>query len=114
MKGDDLVRSLKARWPDVEVGQDTSPDRPHRVEFSLNIEGSVVDGALDHEGEALILDGELKDCVELALWFRSLVPASQELIFCNEGFSPWRALTPVTTKSEILGSFEGRGPETVR
>ncbi|NEQ69983.1 MAG: hypothetical protein F6K21_31725, partial [Symploca sp. SIO2D2] len=47
-------------------------------------------------------DGYLEDCARFVIWFRSLVPQTQKLVFYDQGYNYHVELETRTTESEIM------------
>ena len=68
--------------------------------------GGALDGKFDQEDSAVCIDGAFEDCAAFALWFRSLVPPEQPLVFYDEGLNFQVALSPHTTVADIVSAVE--------
>ncbi|WP_146210209.1 hypothetical protein [Vitiosangium sp. GDMCC 1.1324] len=67
---------------------------------------SDVDGALQRPGKSIYFDSDLRDAAQLALWFRSLAPPSEPMVFCDESMSGYLDLAPNTTEADIFRAFD--------
>ncbi|MER6820870.1 hypothetical protein ABT316_15120 [Streptomyces cellulosae] len=87
---DDLTRSLRSRWPDARISV-TSPDTPGRevrdVTWQYEEAGDRLEGRSHADGTCLYLEGPLHLAVRFACWYRRLVPATEELIFCDDTYA---------------------------
>lgn len=104
MSVSDFVRRLSERWPDARTQQ-----HDDELRFELQLVAAL-SGSLERLGKtqspSLVIDyGDLRDCAELAHWYRSIVPAQQELLFCDEGMNGRIFLKPDTTPDDILHAF---------
>ena len=106
----ELAQKMTARWP-ATIITELSADSSFCFDFDMRMPHSRVVGSFDRSGSTFAMHrGDLRDMAQLALWFRSMVPAEHPLIFCDEacgyadGYSI--ALTPETTETEILKAFE--------
>lgn len=105
MAPDTLALELGRRWPHAEVRRASPQLGSHSLEWTVEMPHGSFDGALDQDGQALILDGAIEDCGEVALWFRSLVPEEQTLLFYDEAFNSDVAIRRSTKLSEIVTKF---------
>lgn len=103
----EFVAALHQRWRVRKVC--TTYDDPN-IHFSLDWSLWVDDdrllvGLMDREGKAVALEADLRDSAVFALWFRSIVPEEQELLFCDESYSGSIELTGETTEQQILDAI---------
>jgi hypothetical protein len=105
MPNDAFVTDLRRRWPDVEVTPVEDPSRFHGIEWRIQVGERKVEGALSRDGRALILEGDIEDVADIAVWFRSLVPEGQPLLFYDEGYNVDVPLSQKTEASEIVRAF---------
>lgn len=100
----DFARRLSERWPDARTRQ-----HDDELRFELQLVASL-SGSLERLGKtrspSLVIDhGDLRDCAELTHWYRSIVPAQQDLLFCDEGMNGRIFLKHDTTPADILHAF---------
>ena len=103
MNPSEFVAHLLARWPDAKVWKvNSTPEFSHQWE----IPGAYgrVDGQFYTPGPGITLQGDLVDCVTVALWFRSLAPLNEQLVFFDEGVSIHVPLLPQTTVADVLSA----------
>jgi hypothetical protein len=103
----DFTSLLSQHWSEIEIRKVTNPDDYYAIEWVIKVpgKGQRLDGALHRDGQGISLDGYLEDCASWAIWFRSLVPLSQKLLFYDQGFNSHIELQENTTPSKILKSF---------
>ncbi|PTL76240.1 hypothetical protein [Vitiosangium sp. GDMCC 1.1324] len=106
-----FVELLASEWPAVKLKLIPDPQDNHAVEFRLPMKESMVLGALNREGSAIIYYGALRDCAEFALWYQSVVPEAQPFLLFDEGYNCSIELKPETTAEEIIRALGG-GPST--
>ncbi|GHG08082.1 hypothetical protein ACIQUO_11425 [Streptomyces albogriseolus] len=86
---DDLTRALRTHWPDARISV-TSPDAPGRevrdVTWLYEEAGDRLEGRSHADGTCLYLEGPLHLAVRFACWYRRLVPATEELILCDDTY----------------------------
>lgn len=96
---------LRAKWPNAKCEPVTDPRRTRSLDFKLSISDWPVEGGLDRDGDSVAFEGDLDDCIEIALWCRSIIPSQYKLIFCDEGYNSKMELSPSATRAEILSVF---------
>jgi hypothetical protein len=96
-----LAGHLRSRWPDVTL-QDVSGPDSESLRFKLKMTHSELWGSLFQQGLGVFFEGDLCDVAEFALWFRSLVPPSAPLLFCDEAMNGSLMLEPGTTQEDIF------------
>jgi hypothetical protein len=103
----DFTEHLLKQWSEIEIQNVTNPNDYYSLEWVIKVPGmgQRLDGALHRDGQGISLDGYLKDCARFALWFRSLVPQTQKLIFYDQGYNSHIELKAETTESEIMQPF---------
>jgi hypothetical protein len=102
---EDLTDALRQKWPDIEIETITNPADNRALVWTIQFGDRQLDGSLDKTGLVIHLDGDIRDCAEFAVWFRSQVPARYELIFYDESYSAVCELREDTTKSQIIDTF---------
>jgi hypothetical protein len=103
----DFIEHLEKSWHDIMIKNTTNPDDYYSIEWVIKIpkKGTRLDGALHRDCQGISLDGYLEDCAIFGVWFRSLVPETQELIFYDQGYNYCLKLQPNTTISDIMQPF---------
>lgn len=99
-----FIARLTERWPGVKV-RERAVDFPFSYDWEIEMPGGVFDGRLSEDPWGVSLDGDLEDCVAFALWFRSLAPPEQPLLFYDDCFSVDVPLTYQTTAADIVAAF---------
>ena len=75
------------------------------VSFEVPVEGeNPPRGELMGDGQAVGLEGGLRESAEVAAWIRDLVPSEQELIFYDQGYHFHVPLTDGKTPDEIVAA----------
>lgn len=97
----ELKKQLIRLWPTIRISE-LGDDSHRSLDFEVQMPNSLVVGGVDRAGRCLIVEGELEDCVELALWFRRIVPAAHEVLLFDEGYSWSVPLRPATSKIEVI------------
>jgi hypothetical protein len=101
-----MSRFLAERWPGVRLTQVENPRSSHGLEFELPMTDSLLRGSLHRKGNAIIFFGDMPECAEFVLWFRSVVPASVPLFLCDENVSDGVDLTDTSTKEDVLRALK--------
>lgn len=103
----EFIDHLSKQWSDIEIKAVRNPDDYYSLEWVIKVPGmgQRLDCALHRDGQGISLDGYLEDCARFALWFRSLVPQTQQLVFYDQGYNSHIELTEKTTESEIIQPF---------
>lgn len=103
----DFSSRLRARWPAAEVWLVPGDSRGRSLGFKIPMQRSVVEGGLDKQGQALIVDHglDLREIIELGFWFRDLIPGSIAVAICDEGGSGYTMLGPGTTVEDVVRAF---------
>ena len=86
----EFVRLLQARWPDADIRLMPADDPHTTLEFELPVPGVAhpVLGSLTADGCAVWLEAaSIEEGATVAEWVRSVVPAAQELVFCDQAYS---------------------------
>ena len=101
----EFSQQLTAAWPGIDVRAAESPDAYQSLEWTLDLDGSWVEGSLSKSGQAIHLDGDIEACARFALWVRTHVPTDQELSFYDEGYSHDVALHSSSRVEELVDPF---------
>lgn len=102
---DEFSRRMRSQWPAVIIREIQAPESSMCLDFDLQMPHSRVDGGLDRSGRSLHFDSDLRDAARIALWFRSLAPASAPMVLCDESMSGMLDLEPSTTEADIFRAF---------
>ena len=97
---------MRSRWPGVVIREIHNPAMTDCLDFDLVMPHSRVDGGLSRSGKALSFDSDIRDAAQIALWFRSLAPASEPLVLCDESMSGMLDLEPDMTEADIFRAFD--------
>ena len=106
---DDLVRELRERWPDatVQMADVSSMADPARdVVWHIGAGLDRVDGSSHVSGQSIYVDGQNDAVAPVVVWYRRLVPADQEVVFCDDVYSFDLQLAPDVTPTAILEYLE--------
>ncbi|NEP12190.1 MAG: hypothetical protein F6K14_18670 [Symploca sp. SIO2C1] len=104
----DFIQHLEKQWSGIEIRKTTNPDDYYLLEWVVKVSGigHRLDGALHRDGQGISLDGYLEDCARFVIWFRSLVPQTQKLVFYDQGYNCHIDLEAKTTESKIMQLLE--------
>lgn len=100
-----LKDAVRARWPDASW--DEIPEGNYSHEWSIPRARRAVECRLDRERKTIVVDAEIDDAVDVALWIGTLVPERKELYFFDEQNTALVPLTPDTRADEVLSAFDG-------
>jgi len=100
-----LAEQLRRAWPAVHVQVVENPERRHAIEWDMAMDRGPLQGSIDREGQAIHLDSDIRNCAQFAVWFRSIIPHEQALIFFDEGYAVDIPLDAATTEATIVSAF---------
>ncbi len=85
----DFIESLKQHWSKIEINLINNAEDFYSLEWIIKFpnKNQRLDGALHQDKQGISLDGDLKTCANFAIWFRSLVPENQALLFYDQGYN---------------------------
>ena len=83
----------------------TDPSRPYVLDFELAIGDQPVTGAFGGDGQVMALEGDVLACAEVAAWYRRQIPADQQLVFYDQGYSGSVELRGEPNPQEIAAPF---------
>ena len=98
------------RWPNLSIQDVNEGNRLFTWEIP-KMKFAALEGYLDATRRVLILDGDIRDCAEFAVWYRQLISETCELVFYDEGYTGSVTLGPDTSVNEITAPFLGFGRE---
>jgi len=101
----DFQREILARWPFARFELLASMESPYAFDWQIDMAGGTVSGAYAKQGDTIVMEGDVFDCAQIALWYRRLVPPQQLLIFYDEIFSASIELRAETLADEIMRAF---------
>jgi hypothetical protein len=106
---DVLVQALARDWPDAEVTL-ASPGAPgaevRDVEWRYRAEAGEAEGYAHADGQGIYLEGPIAPVADFVVWYRRLVPASEEVVFCDETYS-FDGVVPANPTREDVTSIAG-------
>lgn len=102
----DFIESLKYQWLNIELNLISNSQDFYSLEWTIKSPNKKdrLDGALHRDGQGISLDGNLEICATFAIWFRSLIPFQQPLVFYDQGYNFDVILQINTKKSDIIAS----------
>ncbi len=103
----DFKSELLRKWPTVRTKEVRSPRSNDVFEFEVPKARRSLYGSLARDGNAIIFSGELEDCAEFTQWCRSLIPADQQVLFCDEAMNTSLLLDPSTSPADIVQAVLG-------
>jgi hypothetical protein len=103
---DDFERQIRARWPDARIRLLAAREyEPNALEWEVQMTHNLLVGKFAREGTYIVLDGDIHDCAEVAVWFREIVPDVQPLIFFDEGYTAQVDLHRGMNPAEVAAPF---------
>lgn len=107
MPASEFVSYLVRRWPSAKIRETKDPNLS--PEWQIEMPGGLLYGECYRRLPGVVFSAyTLEDLAAFALWFRSLVPPEQPLLFYEEGFNWDMELKPNTTAKEILAALDGK------
>src|SRR5262249_22702610 len=104
MESSEFISRLIERWPRAKIRERTLGS-PFSHDWELQMPRGVLDGRLSEDPWGVSIDGDLEDCVDFAMWFRSLAPPEQPLLFYDDCFNVDVPLTHQTTAADLIAAF---------
>jgi hypothetical protein len=96
---------LEERWPEAEI-RPAPEGSPMAFHFTISVDDESLDGSYADDGQALWIEmASEPQMAELAVWFRGLVPAHQELDFADEGLEIELPLDASITREQFRERF---------
>ncbi|OQW91956.1 MAG: hypothetical protein BWK78_03075 [Thiotrichaceae bacterium IS1] len=100
-----FVKQLQVQWQPVEIRPIDHPQRAYSLEWIILQNQFRLEGRLERNGQSVVLDGQLPDCAQFALWLRTLIDPQYKLFFYDQGYSADIELREGTTATEIINRF---------
>lgn len=100
-----LAEELKSQWANIQVETVDAVQSIHALSWILQISEWRLDGTLTKEGNVVHLDGDVRACAAFAIWFRTIIPIEQDLIFYDEAYSSDIALNEGMTEVDLIEPF---------
>ena len=91
--------------PDAQVKEVTDPQRTAALDLCVDLDATRLDGTLSRDGLTVALEADVHASARFALWFRSIVPHTQPLLFYDEGYTADVPLTTETTEEQLTQPF---------
>ena len=82
-----FINQLSDNWPVTKLVRWEDLRYPYTIEWTQEINNVFVEGQLARTLNAITLEGDVKDCAEIALWFRRLVPLQTNLLFFDVDYT---------------------------
>ncbi|MEU1819089.1 hypothetical protein ABZ543_28465 [Streptomyces roseifaciens] len=83
----DLIAALERDWPTAVIRERQGSQESRDVVWSYTDDSQELEGYSHVDGTCIFLDSPLGLAARFALWFRGLVPADIDLVFCDDGYS---------------------------
>jgi hypothetical protein len=98
-----FINRLKADWQNIDIRATDNQD--YSLEWIIPIKNRRLEGSLERTEPCVVLDGDVRDCANFALWFRSLVERKYRLFFYDQAYSADIELREKTTIDNIMKLF---------
>jgi hypothetical protein len=83
----DLLAALERDWPAAEIQQRQGVHESRDIVWTFVESGQELEGYSHRDGTCIYLDSTLELAARFAVWFRKVVPADVELIFCDDSYN---------------------------
>ncbi|CAL9566756.1 hypothetical protein QWL27_24835 [Streptomyces thermocarboxydus] len=83
----DLIAALERDWPTAVILERQGSQKSRDVVWSYTNDSQELEGYSHVDGTCIYLDSPLALAARFALWYRGLVPAEIDLVFCDDGYS---------------------------
>jgi hypothetical protein len=91
---------------EIDLNSVANPEDYHIIEGKIKFPNTQkLAIALHRDLQGISLDGLIEDCAKFAIWFRSVVPLSQALVFYDQGYNHHLNLLEKTKEGDILQTF---------
>ncbi len=100
-----LATLLEDQWPAASIRLRDHPWSHHVLEWHLPLAQRALAGALDHTGQVVVLEGDVRACATFAQWLRAQVPDTYRLRFYDERYTATIELRQAMTAAEVVGPF---------
>lgn len=97
-----LLQKLSSR---ISIRHQNMHSTAHALEWDWSTPDGPIEGSLNAARDCVVLDGDVERCAEFAVWFRSVVPPDQDLLFYDEGYSADVPLLMNTTAEALAAPF---------
>jgi hypothetical protein len=99
---DVLVRALAQDWPEAEVTLATpgaAGSEVRDVEWRYPSGPGDLEGYAHADGRGVYLEGPLDIVADFVVWYRGLVPAGHQVVFCDDSYS-FDGIVPLNARRE--------------
>ena len=103
----EFIEYLTQTWSDIDIYPVSNEEDYYLIEVAIKLPHTdqKLEIALHRDLQGISLDGSIENCAKFAIWFRSLVPLNQALIFYDQGYNCQIKLSNNTTEEDILQTF---------
>ena len=103
----EFIEYLTQTWSDIDIHHISNEEDYYVIEVVIKLSNTnqKLEIALHRDLQGISLDGLIENCAKFAIWFRSLVPLNQALIFYDQGYNYQIELSNNTTEEDILQTF---------
>lgn len=99
---DALVRALAQDWPGAEAtlaAPGAAGSEVRDVQWSYASAPGKLEGYAHADGRGIYLEGPLETVADFVVWYRGLVPADHEVVFCDDVYS-FDGIVPLNARRE--------------
>jgi hypothetical protein len=105
------VQALQRDWQGVAVElaneASSTADRARDVVWRYGSGAEQIEGYAHSSGQGIYLEGPDGLVTDFVLWYRRLVPADEQIIFCDDTYSFDTLVEPDTSREEVLEALAG-------
>ncbi|MFF4225209.1 hypothetical protein ACFYZH_20445 [Streptomyces abikoensis] len=109
LESEELAQALAHDWPDaqVEIADPGSAGSEVRaVEWQYPSESGDLEGYSHADGKCIYLEGPISVVADFVVWYRGLVDADVQVVFCDDAYSFDGIVPAGATKEEVLSIAE--------
>lgn len=104
-----LARALASDWPQAHVelaSPGASGSDVRDVEWNYRSEVGELEGYAHSDGRGIYLEGPIEVVADFVVWYRGLVPAEEQVIFCDDSYSFDGAVPPNAERGDVIAIAE--------
>lgn len=106
LERDALARALARDWPQARVKLATPGSIGSDVRDVEWVYRSELEGYAHADGQGIYLEGLIDIVADFVVWYRRIVPADEQVIFCDDSYSFDGVVPPNATQSDVIALTE--------